>query len=98
MTVVPSLKVQQEKIQVCVRQMTLDDIPAVLGLQRRAFAGVTISGTAEKLTSQITVFPDGQHVAADETGRILGSSSTLIIDWDDYAQSARWSEITDRDV
>jgi hypothetical protein len=39
MTVVPSLKAQQEKIQVCVRQMTLDDIPAVLDLQRRAFAG-----------------------------------------------------------
>jgi GNAT superfamily N-acetyltransferase len=57
---------------------------------------VTISGTTERLTSQITVFPEGQHVAAGETGRVLGSSSTLIIDWDDYAQSARWSEITDR--
>ena len=96
MTPVPSVTSPQENVQVCVRQMMLDDIPAVLDLQRRAFAGVTISGTTERLTSQITVFPDGQHVAADETGRVLGSSSTLIIDWDDYAQSARWSEITDR--
>jgi hypothetical protein len=39
MTVVPGVKSPQEKVQVCVRQMTLDDIPAVLDLQRRAFAG-----------------------------------------------------------
>jgi predicted amidohydrolase/GNAT superfamily N-acetyltransferase len=92
---VPSSNSRQEKMLVCVRPMTLEDVPAVLDLQRRAFAGVQISGTTEKLASQIAAFPEGQHVAVDQTGRIVASSSTLIIDWDDYSRSARWSEITD---
>jgi GNAT superfamily N-acetyltransferase len=35
-------------------------------------------------------------VAVDESGRILGSASSLLIDWDDYAESAKWSAITGR--
>jgi predicted amidohydrolase/GNAT superfamily N-acetyltransferase len=88
-------KSRQEKMLVSVRPMTLDDVPAVMNLQRRAFAGMP-TATTEKLVSQISVFPEGQHVAVDETGRVLASSSTLIIDWDDYAESAKWSEITGR--
>ena len=34
MAVVPSVKSPQEKLQVCVRQMTLDAIPAGLDLQQ----------------------------------------------------------------
>ena len=35
-----------------------------------------------------------QLVAVDEKGQLLGSASSLIIDWDDYAESAKWSAIT----
>ncbi|MGP6190552.1 MAG: GNAT family N-acetyltransferase [Vulcanimicrobiaceae bacterium] len=42
----------------------------------------------------MNAFPEGQHVAVDESGRIVGCSSSLIVDWDDYARSAKWSVIT----
>jgi GNAT superfamily N-acetyltransferase len=79
--------------QFCVRQTTLDDIPAVIELQRRAFPGMP-PWTAEQLTRHLEVFPEGQLVVSDKSGRILASASSLIIDWDDYAESARWSAIT----
>ena len=42
----------------------------------------------------LSIFPEGQLVAVDENGRVVGSSSSHIIDWDDYADSAKWSLIT----
>jgi predicted amidohydrolase/GNAT superfamily N-acetyltransferase len=77
----------------CVRQMTVDDIQSVIDLQMRAFPGLPPWRT-EQLVHHLTVFPEGQLVVSDSTGRILGSASSLLIDWDDYAESANWSSIT----
>src|SRR5579863_8851905 len=77
----------------CVRGMTLDDIPAVIELQVRAFPGLP-PWRAEQLANHLAVFPEGQLVACDSTGCVLGSASSLLIDWDDYAESANWSLIT----
>jgi len=76
-----------------VRQMTCDDIPAVIELQIRAFPGQQPWRT-EQLVRHMEVFPEGQLVVAGLAGRIVGSASSLIIDWDDYAESANWSSIT----
>lgn len=76
-----------------VRLMTLEDIPAVVALQRRVYPEKLAWSPAE-LTQHFQIFPEGQLVAVDETGRLLGSSSSLIIDWDDYAESAKWPTIT----
>ncbi len=70
--------------QFCVRQMTLDDIPAVIDLQRRAFPGMP-PWNEEQLARHLEIFPEGQLVTSDKDGRRLGSASSLIIDWDDYA-------------
>ena len=80
---------------VSVRQMTRDDIPAVVDLQSHVFP-VQLRWSAEELGQHLATFPEGQLVAVDSMGRILGSSSSLIIDWDDYAESAKWSTITGR--
>jgi hypothetical protein len=48
----------------------------------------------ETFAHHLHVFPEGQLVAVDEKGILLGSASSLIIDWDDYAESAKWSAIT----
>ena len=77
----------------CVRQVTTDDIPAVIDLQVRAFPGLP-PWRAEQIQNHLTVFPEGQLVVTDSTGTILGSASSLLIDWDDYAESANWSLIT----
>src|SRR5271157_2465288 len=79
--------------QAYVRQMAAGDIPEVIDLQRRAFPGMP-PWRAEQLSSHLEIFPEGQLVVLDQTGRILGSASSLIIDWDDYAESAHWSAIT----
>ncbi len=84
-----------ERSRVVVRPMTPEDIPGVVELQARVFPDM-LRWTAEELSHHLSVFPEGQLVAVDETGRLLGSASSLIIDWDDYAESAKWSTITGR--
>jgi predicted amidohydrolase/GNAT superfamily N-acetyltransferase len=76
-----------------IRQMTREDIEAVIALQLRAFPG-QMPWKAEQLDRHIEIFPEGQLVAVDPRDRILGSASSLLIDWDDYAESANWSAIT----
>jgi predicted amidohydrolase/GNAT superfamily N-acetyltransferase len=76
-----------------VRQMTVDDIPAVIEIQVRAFPGLP-PWRPEQLERHLNIFPEGQLVVSDPAGRILGSASSLLIDWDDYAESANWSSIT----
>ena len=79
--------------QFSVRQMTLDDVAAVIELQRRAFPGEP-PWRVDQLARHLEVFPEGQLVVSDETGRVVGSASSLLIDWDDYAESAHWLAIT----
>jgi len=76
-----------------IRQMTLEDIPAIIELQLRAFPGLP-PWRIDQLEHHLAVFPEGQLVVTGLDGRILGSASSLLIDWDDYAESANWSSIT----
>jgi predicted amidohydrolase/GNAT superfamily N-acetyltransferase len=91
------LTVDEPKIEArnpyLIRQMTREDIEAVITLQLRVFPGLR-PWKAEQLDRHIEIFPEGQLVAVDPRGRILGSASSLLIDWDDYAESANWSAIT----
>jgi predicted amidohydrolase/GNAT superfamily N-acetyltransferase len=73
--------------------MTLGDIPAIIDLQRRIYPEA-LAWSVDELKTHLAVFPEGQFVAVDETGAVVGSASSLIIDWDDYAESAKWSVIT----
>jgi predicted amidohydrolase/GNAT superfamily N-acetyltransferase len=73
--------------------MTLEDVPGVVDLQRRVFPEMP-TWTAEHLGGHLNIFPEGQLVAADEAGHVVGSASSLIIDWDDYAEHATWAAIT----
>jgi predicted amidohydrolase/predicted N-acetyltransferase YhbS len=80
---------------IIVRQMTAKDVAEVVALQRRVYREV-LAWSAEELRHHLIVFPEGQLVAVDEGGQIVGSASSLVIDWDDYAESAKWSAITGR--
>jgi predicted amidohydrolase/ribosomal protein S18 acetylase RimI-like enzyme len=79
--------------QLRVREMTPADIPAVIALQLRAFPGLP-PWRLDQLERHLALFPEGQLVVDGAGGEILGSSSSLLIDWDDYAESANWSAIT----
>jgi predicted amidohydrolase/GNAT superfamily N-acetyltransferase len=76
-----------------VRQMCRGDIAGVVALQSRIYREMD-AWTAEELEHHLEVFPEGQLVAVGENGQLLGSASSLIIDWDDYSESAKWSVIT----
>ena len=82
-----------ERYKTTIRQISKSDIPAVIELEERVFPHM-LAWTAEELTQHLSVFPEGQLVALDESGKVIGSASSLIIDWDDYAESAKWSSIT----
>lgn len=93
---------QQAKESIRIRLMQQEDIPAVLDLQHSAFPDM-LGWSAEQLTHHLEVFPKGQLVAIDEAineesrderNKIVGSASSLIIDWDDYSEAAQWSTIT----
>jgi predicted amidohydrolase/GNAT superfamily N-acetyltransferase len=73
--------------------MMATDISGVLELQSRVFPE-TLRWTADELIQHLSIFAEGQLVAINEQGAIVGSASSLIIDWDDYAESAKWSSIT----
>jgi len=80
-------------IQFFARQMAYNDIPEVIDLQVRAFPGQT-PWRREQLERHLQVFPEGQLVVCNPAGRVVGSASSLLIDWDDYAESANWASIT----
>ena len=82
-----------DKPNIVIRQMTFSDIPNVVELQQHVFPGMP-TWEPEELAHHLAVFPEGQLVAVDEHGKILGSASSLIIDWDDYSEDAKWSTIT----
>ncbi|HUK29825.1 MAG TPA: bifunctional GNAT family N-acetyltransferase/carbon-nitrogen hydrolase family protein [Candidatus Acidoferrum sp.] len=79
--------------RILTRPMTPEDIPAVIALQSRIYPEELV-WSPEELQSHLAIFSEGQTVAVDDTGKVMGSSSTLIIDWDDYAESAKWPVIT----
>jgi len=78
---------------IVIRQMTRSDVDAVIALQRRVYPE-DLCWSEDELLRHIETFPEGQLVAVDGSGRVVASASSLIIDWDDYAESARWSAIT----
>jgi predicted amidohydrolase/ribosomal protein S18 acetylase RimI-like enzyme len=84
-----------EKTLVTIRRMTPADVAAIAELESRVFPE-QLSWSPGELAQHLAIFPEGQLVAVDSAGKILGSASSLIIDWDDYAESAKWSTITGR--
>ena len=73
--------------------MTKADIPGVIALQRRAFPKMP-PWKSHQLEDHLTIFPEGQVVALDGSGRVVGSASSLIVRWADFDASASWEQIT----
>jgi predicted amidohydrolase/ribosomal protein S18 acetylase RimI-like enzyme len=80
---------------ITLRQMTAADMPSVVELQSRVYPD-QLAWSTEELLQHLEIFPEGQLVAENAERQIVGSASSLIIDWDDYAESAQWPIITGR--
>jgi ribosomal protein S18 acetylase RimI-like enzyme len=82
---------------VMIRNTTREDIPKIVNLQKESFPYLARYGNIwlpDELQSHLNIFPEGQFVAAEPDGTIVGSASTLVVSLNpDYSEHV-WKEIT----
>ncbi|WP_409291645.1 GNAT family N-acetyltransferase [Peribacillus sp. SCS-37] len=76
-----------------IRNIEEKDIDELLEMQLLCFPGMT-PWKREHLESHISIFPEGQF-CAEYDGRIIGSCSSLIINFDEYDDRHSWDDVTD---
>ena len=81
---------------IIIRNFKENDIPQIVQLQRKSFADMAKDGMifpSSYLQNHIEIFPDGQ-LLAEIDGRIVGSSSSLVISLSSEYEEHDWFEIT----
>ncbi len=76
-----------------IRNIKLEDIDEILEMQQLCFPGMT-PWKREHLESHLDLFQEGQFCAEFE-GKIIGSCSSLVINFDEYDDRHTWDDITD---
>jgi predicted amidohydrolase/ribosomal protein S18 acetylase RimI-like enzyme len=79
--------------KILVRPLSYDDHEKVTALQLKCFPGMKPWST-EQFRSQVDLFPEGQ-IAVEFDGKIVASSSSLILNFDLYSEWHSWREIAD---
>ncbi|WP_209124303.1 bifunctional GNAT family N-acetyltransferase/carbon-nitrogen hydrolase family protein [Alkalihalobacillus sp. BA299] len=82
----------EKKIE--IRNIKEKDFKDIIALQKICFPNME-PWRIEHLESHIHVFPEGQFVV-EYDGQIIGSCSSLIINFDEYDDQHTWDEITDK--
>ena len=85
---------QTRHSRVIIRNMTKDDIPKIVELQKAAFPHMAAEGVywkPDQLEAHLEIFPEGQFVA-DYNGKIVGSCSSLIVKFDPEYKEHSWKE------
>ncbi len=88
-------KIDLSKIEkkLVIRQVEERDIDDIVELSKICFPNMD-PWTKEQLKSHIVIFPEGQ-LCVEYDGRIIGASSSLIIDFNEYEDRHTYDEITD---
>lgn len=85
------------KVHLIIRNTRPDDIGEIVKLQQESFPLLARHNNVwhpDELKSHLQIFPQGQFVAVEEDGTVVGSASTLIVTLDpDYAEHT-WKGIT----
>lgn len=79
--------------RITIRLTRPEDYDAIRSLAERCFPGM-IPWKREQIESQIAIFPEGQ-ICVELDGRVVASSSSLIVDFDDYEEWHNWKVIAD---
>ena len=82
----------EKKVQLILRNATLEDIPAIVELGIRTY-GRDMAMRGDMLSGQITAFPEGQFVAV-YNDEIVGHCATFIISGDIALKAHNWRQIT----
>ena len=76
-----------------VRRAEAHDIPGIIALCRRVYPS-SPPWTEQQLRTHQEVFAEGQLVAVDDAGQVVGMAASLIILWDDYDALGSWRDFT----
>lgn len=87
------LNLKQFERNIRVRPLTIYDYEALVEIQKRCFPGMP-TWTRDQLASQLSHFPEGQ-IGIEYQGRLVASSSSLIVDGDLYSEWHNWKEVAD---
>ncbi|MGD1835188.1 MAG: GNAT family N-acetyltransferase [Nitrososphaeraceae archaeon] len=81
-----------------IRNTKKEDIPKIVDLQKQSMPYLARFGNIwkeEELTSHLKIFPEGQFVAVEPDGTVVGSASTLIVTLKPEYAEHTWIELTD---
>jgi predicted amidohydrolase/ribosomal protein S18 acetylase RimI-like enzyme len=78
---------------IVVRRLKVLDYDNVVELQRRCFPEMK-PWMKEQFESQLNIFPEGQ-IGIEYQGKLVASSSSVILDFDEYGEWHSWREIAD---
>jgi ribosomal protein S18 acetylase RimI-like enzyme len=87
----------KQNVHLVIRNTRPDDIEKIVKLQQESFPILARYGNIwhqEELKSHLQIFPQGQFVAVEEDGTVVGSVSTLIINLDPEYAEHTWKGIT----
>lgn len=84
----------KNKPQMVVRPLEIKDYDQLVELQSKCFPGMK-TWSREQVESQLKNFQAGQ-ICVEFKGKLIGSSSSLIIDFDEYGDAHSWSDISDK--
>lgn len=88
-------KIDLSKIEkkIIIRNVKEEDLDEIIALSETCFPNME-PWTQAQLQSHIEIFPEGQF-CVEYDGKIIGASSSLIIDFNEYADKHTYNEITD---
>lgn len=89
------MKQTKEAIEqrILVRPIRIEDYDAIRDMAVKCFPGMQ-PWKKEQIESQLSIFPEGQ-ICVELDGKIVASSSSLIVEFEDYAEWHNWPEISD---
>ncbi|MEW9677810.1 bifunctional GNAT family N-acetyltransferase/carbon-nitrogen hydrolase family protein [Lentibacillus sp. L22] len=77
-----------------VRNTRPEDIDNIIKMNKLGFGNADIAFKREHFESQLKIFPEGQ-VCIEYDGEIVGSCSSIIVDFDEYGEDHSFDEIAD---
>lgn len=87
------LELKDFERNIIVRKMQSSDYDDLVTLQKKCFPGMK-PWQIDQIKSQLDIFPEGQ-IVIEHNGKLIASSSSLIIDFDLYSDWHGWKEIAD---
>jgi predicted amidohydrolase/ribosomal protein S18 acetylase RimI-like enzyme len=88
----PDIDLTKFEKKIIVRPLQEEDFESIIILQKLCFVDMD-PWSIPQLESHLNIFPEGQ-ICVEYDGTIIGSSSSLIINFEEYNDQHSWNEIT----